>query len=192
MSNTEENLSAQQSLDIITSMILQAQGRVSGNSFYFLLWGWCITLANFGMYGLMRFTDYPFPYAVWLITIPAWIITIIYGMKQNREMPRQSHLDRINMWLWIGMGFSIFPICLFGSLLNWNINPIILLMAFPATFISGIIIKFKPLLIGGVCFWIAGTVSFLVPQQEQYLIGGIAIIIGYLVPGYLLRNLKEK
>jgi hypothetical protein len=192
MSNPEENLSAQQSLDLITNMIRQAQGRVSGNSFYFLLWGWCIAAANFGMYGLMRFTDYPYPYMVWLITIPAWIITMIYGMKQGKELPRQTHLDRINMWLWIGMGIGILPICLFGSVLNWNINPIVLLMAAPPTFIAGIIIRFRPLLLGGISFWIAGTISFLVPQQEQYLVGGIAIILGYLMPGYLLRNLKEK
>jgi hypothetical protein len=192
MSNSEENLSAQQSLDIITSMIRQAQGRVSGNSFYFLLWGWCITAANFGMYSLMKFTDYPYPYAVWLITIPAWIATMIYGFRQGRTERAPSHLERINMWLWMGMGISIFPICLFGSLLNWNINPIILLMAASATFTSGIIIRFKPLLFGGVSFWILGAISFLVPQQEQYLVGGIAIILGYLVPGYLLKNLKEK
>lgn len=192
MSNSEENLSAQQSLDIITSMIRQAQGRVSGNSFYFLLWGWCISLANFGMFGLMRFTDYPYPYVVWLIAIPAWIVTMIYGKKQGEELPRRSHLDRINMWLWLGMGACVFPICLFGYALNWNINPIILLMAAPPTFISGIIIKFKPLLVGGVCFWISGSLSFLVSQQDQYLIGGIAIMLGYMVPGYLLRSLKEK
>ena len=192
MSNPEENLSAQQSLDIITSMIRQAQGRISGNSFYFLLWGWCVAAANFGMYSLMRFTDYPYPYAVWLITIPAWIITMIYGIRHDRSTPRQTHLDRINMWIWIGMGVGILPICVFGYRLNWNINPIVLIMCASPTFIAGIIVRFKPLLMGGISFWIAGTLCFLVPQQEQYLIGGIAIVTGYLVPGYLLKKLKEK
>jgi hypothetical protein len=190
MSNVQENLTAQQSLDIITSMIRQAKGQASGNSFYFLLWGWSITAANFGMYGLIRFTDYPYPYAVWLITIPAWIATLIYGMKQGRAERAPSHLERINMWLWMAMGISIFPICLFGSVLNWNINPIIMLMAASATFVSGIIIRFKPLVFGGVLFWILGSISFLVSQQDQYLVGGIAIILGYLVPGYLLKNVK--
>jgi hypothetical protein len=190
MSQSHENLSAQQSLDLITTMIRQAQGKVSGNSFYFLLWGWCIAFANFGMYSLIRFTDYPYPYAVWLITIPAWIFTMIYSVRHRNSGGTQSHLDRIYMWLWIGMGISVFPVCAFGHVIGWNINPVILLMAAMPTFVSGTIIRFKPLLIGGICFWIGGAVCFMVSPVDQYLVGGIVIMLGYLVPGYLLRKIK--
>ena len=192
MNSTEENLSAEQSLDLITSMIRRAQGKVSGNSFHFILWGWCITLANFGMYSLYKFTDYPYPYMVWLITIPAWIGSMWYGYKHGKEGRMHSHLDSINMWLWIGMGIAMLPVCLFGYKINWVINPIVLLMAAIPTFVSGIIIRFKPLLFGGICFWIGGVLCFLTSPLDQYLVGGVTIILGYLVPGYLLKNLKEQ
>lgn len=192
MNSTEENLSAEQSLDLITSMIRRAQGKVSGNSFHFILWGWCITLANFGMYSLYKFTDYPYPYMVWLITIPAWVGSMWYGYKHGKEERMHSHLDSINMWLWIGMGVAMLPVCLFGYKINWVINPIVLLMAAIPTFVSGIIIRFKPLLLGGICFWIGGVLCFLTSPLNQYLVGGVTIIFGYLVPGYLLKNLKEQ
>lgn len=192
MNNTEENLSAEQSLNLITNMIRQAQGKISGNSFHFILWGWCITVANFGMYGLYKFTDYPHPYVVWLLTIPAWMGSMWYGSKHRQKGGAQSHLDSINMWLWIGMGIAIFPICIFGYKINWSINPIVLLMAAVPTFVSGIIVRFKPLLAGGICFWIGGVLCFLVSPIDHYLVGGLTVILGYLVPGYLLRNLKEQ
>lgn len=192
MSHSDENLSAQQSLDLITTMIRQAQGKVSGNSFYFILWGWCIAIANFGMYGLITFTEYPYPDAVWLIIIPAWALSFWYGRRNSRQQGASTHLDKINMWLWISMGLTILPVCVFGGKLDWNINPVILLMSAVPTFVAGIIVRFKPLLVGGVCFWIGGIIGFMMPTTDQYLVGGITVVLGYLVPGYLLKNLNEK
>lgn len=59
METKNEPLSAQQSLALIESMIKQAKGKVSDNSFYFLVWGWVIALCNFAMYYIMKFTPYP-------------------------------------------------------------------------------------------------------------------------------------
>lgn len=190
--STEKNLSPQQSLDMITAMINQAQGKMRKNSFYFLLWGWTVMVANFGMYGLMKFTDYPYPYVVWAITIPAWIITMIYGSRQDRHAAVSTHLDKINMWLWICFGLSIGPVVFFMKQINFNINPIILLMTAAPTFLTGIMLRFKPLLYGGINFWVFGILCFLVDAQSQYLIGGVAILFGYLIPGYMLKNLHER
>ena len=191
MSEMDENLTVEQSLDIITKMIRQAQGRFSGNSFYFILWGWCVVAANLGMYVLMRFSDYPYPYLVWLITVPAWIITLVYAFGRDRRGNTRSHLDQVNLWLWLSLGISMFIVCSFGYVIAWNLNPVILLMGAIPTFVSGMIIRFKPLLIGGISFWIGGLICFLVPHQEQYLVGAIAIAFGYLWPGYLLKKLRN-
>ena len=190
--NTEENLSPQKSLDVITTMINQSQGKMRKNSFYFLLWGWTVALANFGMYGLMKFTDYDHPYVVWTITIPAWIITMIYGSRQDKQASVYTHLDKVNMWLWICYGISLLPIVVFMSRINFQISPIILIITAVPTFITGIMLQFRPLLFGGINFWIFGIIGFLVDYQTQYLVGGVAILLGYLVPGYLLKSIHEK
>ena len=191
MENKNDNLNAQQSLDLITNMIRQTQGNVSGSSFYFLLWGWVITICNFGMYSILNFTEFP-KYApiVWTLCIPAWIVSMIYGSKQDKSEP-STHLDKINMWLWIGLGITIIPAWLLGAKINWMVNAVILMPVGMATFVSGIIIRFKPLLLGGITFWIAGILCYLVPPGDQYLIGGVAVIFGYLVPGYMLRKLDR-
>jgi hypothetical protein len=191
MTTEDQFLTPQQSLDIIGKMIAQAQGKVQRSSFHFLLWGWVITLANFGMYFILTFTTYP-QYAplVWLITIPAWIISFFYGRKLSRESIPLTHLDRVNMWLWICTGVIIIPVVVFGSKINYQINPIILTMIALPTFLTGIMLRFKPLLVGGVSFLISGTLCFLIGAQDQYLVGGVAMILGYLIPGYMLKSQK--
>jgi hypothetical protein len=189
METKEEKLTPRESLDIISQMIHQAQGNVSSSSFYFLLWGWVIAACNFGMYSIFKFTSFP-KYApmVWLLTLPAWIITAIYASRQAKESGAVTHLDTVIKWLWIGMAITIAPVWIFGDKINWNVNAIVLMPIGMATFLSGIIIKFRPLLFGGITFWIAAVLCYMASPIDQCLIGGIAVILGYLLPGYMLRK----
>lgn len=184
------DLTAEQSLDIITSMIRQAKGNAKKNSFHFLLWGWVVTLANIGMFTLAQL-QYPHPYIVWLITIPAWIISLYKGFRQNREEKIHTHLDTISIWLWCSFAICIGAIIAFGNKINFQINPVILLISTIPTVVSGTILKFKPLQIGGILFWLFGILCFLAPPEYQPLVGATAIITGYLIPGYMLHYKKD-
>ena len=185
-----ENLSAQQSLDIITSMIDQAKGNVQRNSFYFLLWGWVVVLANLGMFTL-SILHYKHPYIVWVITIPAWLYTLYHSFKSSTDKTATSHFDRISAALWICYAICIFTLVVFGYKINYQLNAVILIVSAIPTFVSGVLLKFRPLMLGGVAFWIFGIVNFLVSNEIQPLIGAVAIFCGYLVPGYLLKNKKD-
>lgn len=193
METKNEPLSAQESLSLIESMIRETKGTVSNNSFYFLLWGWVIAFCNFGMFGIMKFTDYAeYAPAVWMLTIPAWVITMIYGSRQSKARGVVSHLDRINMWLWIAMAITIAPAWMFGYKINWMVNAIILMPVGAATFVSGVIIRFMPLRVGGIVFWTSGVLCYFIEPSLQYIVGGVAVILGYLLPGYLLKAQREK
>lgn len=192
MTTENKDISAQQSLDLIQTMIKQAQGNMLNNSFYFILWGWAIVFANIGMYSLYKFTDYEHPYIVWLIAIPAWAITMIYGSRQGRQAVKKTHLDRVNMWLWISFGLTILPFVVFMQKIGFNINPVVLIITASPTFLAGIMLKFKPLILGGISFYIFGIVCFMVSPIDQYLVGAVAITCGYLIPGYLLKTTREK
>jgi hypothetical protein len=69
-----------------------------------------------------------------------------------------------------------------------TISPYILLLVGFPTFISGIIIRFRPLIIGGICFWIfALLVNFGGPVIGPLGVP-VSMIVGYLIPGYILKN----
>lgn len=183
-------LTANQSLELISSMIREAKGRVQANSFYYLLWGWVILLANLGMFTLDRM-DFERPYLVWLITIPAWIISIVWGFRQRKSARTSTHFGRVSTALWISLGVVIFTLVVFGREINYQLGPIILVISAIPTLTSGVILKFRPLVVGGMLFWIAGIVSFLLPREFQPLVGALAIACCYLVPGYMLKNRRD-
>lgn len=189
MKPSTENLSAQESLDLITNMIREAKGNIQQNAFHFLLWGWVVVSANLGMYTLAKI-GYPRPYIVWLITIPAWIISFYVGYKRGKASRRRTHFDQISMWLWICFGVCIFTLIGFGYKLNHQLNPLIVTISVIPTFTSGLIIRFKPLMLGGAALWIFGIIGFLTPHALQPLVGATGIVCGYLIPGYLLQNRK--
>lgn len=189
---TEKKLTESESLEIITTMISRAQNNYQrGGSFYFLMWGWLISLANLAFYYLADFTTYEHPYLVWLLTFPGAVISVIYGARQSKKATVQTHLDKMNKHVWIAIGTGIIIILVFMARLDFNQNAVILLFAGIGTYITGQLLKFKPLVAGGIVLGLAAVVAFNVTINEQYLVGGIGIILGYLVPGYMLQS-KEK
>ena len=56
---------------------------------------------------------------------------------------------------------------------------------------TGLVIKFRPLIIGGMSFFIFSIATTFVTNEYLALVVGAAIICGYLIPGYFLRAAKE-
>src|SRR5688572_29235896 len=125
MKHDAENLTAQQSLDIITTMIRQVKGNAQKNSFHFLMWGWVVVIANLGMYTLTRM-EFDYPFVVSLITIPAWLTSFYVGYKRKREDRVYTHYDYIHLSLWVGFGLVIFTLVAFGYKINYQINALII------------------------------------------------------------------
>lgn len=191
MNTTNQNLTPQESLNLITMMISQAKGNVRDNSFYFLFWGWIIVIANLAVFFLLQ-ADSPYAYHVWFIVIPAWVVTVIYTMRKVRKVQRSiTHLDRINSSLWIAFGVFASTVPFLGSFINYQINPVILMASGFATVTSGMILRFNPMLAGGIVLFLGGVVSFFVPRDYQELVAAVAVAAGHLVPGYLLKSQKQ-
>lgn len=191
MKNLSKTLSTQESLQIITDMIRQAKGNFRNNSFYFQLWGGVVFLANLSIYALLTFTSYSNPYQVWLITLPAVAVTFWYGWRQGKKAQVVSHLEKVNAGMWVCYGLVVFTLILFGEKINWQLNPLILLLTAIPTLATGILLRFRPLIFGGIIFWISGILCFLVSFEAQHLLAALAIALGYLVPGFIL-NKKEQ
>ena len=80
-----QNLSAEQSLQVIRSMIEKAKQDVASNSFYFLLWGWLIFIAALVHFGLMKLTNFEYPYIAWNLMWIGGIASMIKGIKDSKK-----------------------------------------------------------------------------------------------------------
>ncbi|GMQ31435.1 hypothetical protein [Algoriphagus confluentis] len=184
----EKQLSSSESLALITEMIQKAKKEAAGDgSFQLLLWGWVIALCNFGHYGLAK-SGFEMPYVVWLGVIPALIWSFVHEFREQKKSRVKTHLDDFLGQLWISVFVGMVIILAFMPILEFRHNPIILVLAAVGVFVTGAIIKDNSVKFGGVVLFLGSIVGFLQPIDEQYLVAGISMVLGYLVPGYLLKN----
>ena len=104
----EENFNPHQSLATIESMIAKTRSNLSENRFYFLLWGWLCFLAFLVQFILKAVLEYRHHYIVWLATIPAVIITIIYSSRKDKRSQIKTYVGESMGSLWMGVGISFF------------------------------------------------------------------------------------
>jgi hypothetical protein len=58
-----------------------------------------------------------------------------------------------------------------------------------AVFMSGVILKFKPLIYGSFVFWLGSFGYYFMPSNSlQLLIFAVSVSLGYIIPGILLRK----
>ncbi|MEZ5084593.1 MAG: hypothetical protein R2750_14305 [Bacteroidales bacterium] len=186
----ETNLTQQQSLKIIQEMIATSKNNLKDNSFFFLLWGWLVLIASLSHFALLQI-GWQYAYLPWpLLMFSGGIISVIAGYRLGKKAQVISHVDKMIIYLWWGF-LVVMLIILFMAGFNkidWNLtHPIIITLYGLGTFVSGGVLKFKPLIIGGIVSWVIAVIAFFTEPEYVLLLISLSIIIAYLIPGYLLK-----
>ncbi len=192
MMTQEKNLSALESLQVITEAISKTKEDFKENSFYFMLWGWLITLASFSFFVLHQYTAFQYYFIPFPVLVAAGIITTLtWFFKRKSAHPTEGYLNYFLSRMWLVIGIS-FIITVFVSV-SQKLPPFLytLIIAAIGTLVSGLAMKFKPLITGGILFFAAAVTGVYIPDNYKPLLLGAAIIAGYLVPGYLLKSKKK-
>lgn len=190
MGNSQNEMTQSESIELITSMINRARNRFGENGFLYLLWGWVVLICCLAQFILLYFFNNINAYYLWYLT---WIPVIIYWVyvnKKKKERIVSTYTSEIGGYVWL-----VFLIC--ATLLVFilikagaynYINPAILVMYGMPTFLSGVILKFKPLIFGAICCWIFSIIAVYLAEPFPLLLIALAIIVGWIIPGYLLKN----
>lgn len=183
-----DNLTNQESLELITKMITAVKGNLEQAVFHLLLWGWMVIFMSLSHFIMLYFQLYDHPENIWLLSIPTFIVSFVYGLKKGRSAKVRTHLDVIFTWIWLAFAIT-FTVIFFLIMGYWEIfNAVILALAGYATFLSGVVLKFKPLIIGAILFWVWAIVAYFAGTLYAFPVMSLAIFTGYLVPGYLLKR----
>lgn len=185
-----ENFSPRDSLLLIDHMIKQAKNRFSENGFLYLLWGWLILLCALGHFVLLQLQLYKHPEIIWASCWLAVIFQIVYIASTKKKKSVKTYSENIVKHIWISFGSCMFIlIFILGKSHGWETLYSLFLMLYGIpTFLSGVVMQFKPLKFGGMACWILAIVStFLLPVYGLLLLAA-AMIVGWIVPGYLLRK----
>lgn len=188
MENDVKLMTGEESLRIISEMINKTKVNIRHSSFHLLFWGWLIVTCSLSEYLLFKFTDFATPWYVWFLVIPGVFVSMIYGFVKGRRETVYTYATSLYIWTWLG--FLIASIVLFIVLSDnlQSVGPFILLLAGFPTYFSGLIIKFRPLIIGGIVFWMSTPLAYFAGPDISMLTIPVAITIGYLIPGYILKR----
>ncbi|MEA1885841.1 MAG: hypothetical protein U9N72_01350 [Bacteroidota bacterium] len=194
MKTNEKMMSSQESLKIISDMINRAKMNIREASFHLLFWGWLIVVCSLAEYLLYTFTSFENSWLVWLLTIPGVFVSLIYGFVKGSKQTVYTYADRIYMWLWLSFLITALILFVFHGTDNRmdTVGPYILILAAFPTFMSGVVIKFRPLMFGGISIWIFSLIAFFAGSSIGPLAVPAAMITGYLIPGYMLNTNKVK
>ena len=186
----KEQSSAQEQLELIEQTIAKAKENLSNHSFAFIFWGWLVSFSAVLNYVLLEFSELGNKsYIIWpfAMAIGAGFIILYYKNIGNTKS-HQTHLEYFlsQMWMVIGGILVLFSIGIpFININPWVIFPLI---AGIGTLVSGFVLKFNPLILGGIVLLGFPLYSALVSGSSLLLLYAAVIIISYLIPGYALKH----
>jgi hypothetical protein len=105
-------------------------------------------------------------------------------------MGYSTTLGRVIKIIWAVFGIGWLMIS--GLAFYQGINPVadILFLLGLVSVLTGAIIKFKPIILGGIFLLIFVLSLYIYPGQDALIVNIIGITLGLLIPGILLNRMK--
>ncbi|MEO9211039.1 MAG: hypothetical protein ABI208_08070 [Ginsengibacter sp.] len=194
MMKNEKEMTEMERLELISSMINKAKNNFAENGVLYLLWGWVILVCCITQFIAVHFFNYPYAHFVWFLTWIVVLFQIFYLKKKKKLQKARTYTNEINSMVWL-VFFICMMLMVFISLQLKNyemINPLLLVLYGVPTFLSGVIMKFKPLIFGGICCWVLSIISPFILYEYQMLLIAAAVIAAWIIPGYLLQKKYKK
>jgi hypothetical protein len=110
--------------------------------------------------------------------------------RRDKQRARvKTFVSETMTYLWTALGITFFVMSIIFSKMGWQYcYPFFILLYGIGTFISGKLLRFSPLVTGGIICWILAAVSTWMEYDYQILFTAAALFASYIIPGHLLRN----
>jgi len=180
-----------ESLALINEMISKAKRSFSKVSFYFLMWGWILAVSALLEFMLMSI-EFSVPWLPWcILPILGGVWSGVHGAKEGKKQQHATFTDKLMTAIWSTFFITIVVLIFSCVFTNQNPGPIITIVTAIPTLITGFLINFRPLKVGGVVFWVLGMLAFISPPIYIPIIFSVAMFGGYIIPGMMLKKLER-
>ena len=187
----ENQLSPEESLALITSVIDEARVKFEENGSIYIVWGALVTVASFLQFILLKKGMGEWSYFPYFGLALGGIYTAFYFSKKKERSTNQ--IGRIVGITWIVLainililGFGFFPFLLV------NLIPVILILMALGLLVSSVALRSRVLFWSGLMLNVAGFICFGLDWAFHPLLLCVASFAGVLVPGVILYVNKRK
>lgn len=185
----DQQLSNEKSLEIIHQMINQAKSNITDNGLSWLLWGTMLFLTCIATYIFIDM-DARHIFLGWNVFGGITIVLLSYDIFRPKQKKARTYVDDLMQMVDIA-----FVVCMFVIIISMNVavGPnagfafMLMIFAF-LMLVKGGAIKSGSLKVGAIVNW-AGAIAILINEEFKYdmLIMAGAVLIGYIIPGLILR-----
>lgn len=183
-----KEFNAAESLALIRSMIETTKASIKDSSHYFLLWGWATMIGCIIQYVLLNIVHYRHHYYAWFITPVALLFHVFFMASDRKTEKVKTYISQANSYLWMAIGFSFIVFAFIFTRIGWQYSfPFYILLYGMGTSISGALLQFRPMVLGGASCFVLAAITAYIPYDLQILLTAFAILISYIIPGHLLR-----
>lgn len=189
----DKKLNEQESLELIAQMIRNTKTRVKKNGgLPFLIWGYTTVVVSILVWYVVVSTRRYEWQCLWFL-LPAVSCTLTYFMvRKDKEPVVKTFVDQVIKYIWMIFGWTVFLVSCLGMIRQMPILFLILLLLGMGTMLTGLIVRFKPVIIGGLfgmlssllCLWLEGT--------DQILAFAPAFIFMMIIPGHIMNRMSSK
>ena len=190
----EKQLSNEESLQIIHQMINQAKTNLTDSGFHWLLWGVLLFLTSISTFIFLEIKAENI-FLGWNIFGGLTLVLLTFDLFRTKQKKVRTYMDDLMRYVDIAFIVSMFTI-IFS--INVAVSPnagfgyLLMIFAF-LMLVKGGAVKSTSLMVGAVVNW-AGAIAIFINKEFRYdmLIMAAAVLIGYIIPGLLLRAKYKK
>lgn len=187
-------LNPDQSLALIQQMIAQTRQRVESNAGVpFLLFGYTTVLTALAVWSTVTLTHNYYWQFLWFIISAVAIIYWFYCNHKDHSNEAKTYMDRIVGYTWITLGIIGFTQSII-AMFFWTmpILYIIILLMGTGTALTGLFIRFRPLIIGGlISALVLAPLCQFTKGIDSVLIFAAVFVVMMVIPGHIL-NYRSK
>lgn len=184
----------EESFRIIEDMIATAKQEVGNDGQLYLSWGYLVLAAGLIHYALLSFTNFGMPWLPWpVLMLAGGVYQFIYVYRRERNKRSSSAIERMLSYLWIAVFIGLMMVLGLVGYKEFIVEKnghlayvLVLILYGIGSFVSGGVLRFPPLIVGGIFTWVIAIIAYQVSFDIQLLLVSLAIVASYIVPGHML------
>ncbi|MEZ5006308.1 MAG: hypothetical protein R2738_10435 [Bacteroides graminisolvens] len=188
-------LTEKESLDLISQMIRNTRSRLEDNSgIPFLIWGYTTVIVAVIVWSLVTTSgNYLWHWLWFAIPVFGGTLWLLHNKKQLNNRSRViTFVDRAISHVWMVFGIASFMISIISFLTYIPILFIVSLTMGMATAITGLIIRFKPIIFSGFIGILFSPLCVIVRDTSSILIFAAIFVLMMVIPGHMLNYTAKR
>lgn len=199
--HSPDSLDEAQSLLIIKEMIQVSKNKFKRDGILFVVWGWILFFNYFFLNYLTNVlvVTHQLMQIIHalriLLPVSGIAYSVYYIFSQRKKVQTYIGISLRYVWLSLFLSMVLVNLIQFNVLGNINFelqHPIFMVFIAFAVIVTGGILRYRLIIIGGIVFAALAYTASYFKLQEQLLIESIAWVIAFIIPGHIIYANREK